>query len=270
MNQNFYKAFLAFFFVISIAPFINAQSQILSADSDEKKSIDYQIQLQSPQLAARGDVLLTFAELEAFLSTIPEERRGPFLADPERFTQALSNQLDVKHMAKDAIDNGLDRGVVVQARLLTAVWRELAQIFQEEYLADAELNDYSSRANELYLSNPDRYRRPQRLSFSHVLLSSEKYSEPLARQALAEELVSNLRAGAEFSRLAREHSDDQSVAANNGTIQNIPADRLDPEFREQVEKLDIGQIDIVQSSHGTHVVRLDARNEAGIPPFDEA
>ena len=229
----------------------------------------YAVEFESPVLASRDDVTVSFAELNAFLATMPEDRRAPFLADPERFTQAIGNLLNAKHRALDAISAGMDQDPEIQARLANAIWRELAKVFRERYPDDHERSVYTTRAEELYLRDPDQFKRAQSVSFSHVLLSAKEYPDEQARQTLAGRLLEELEGGAEFSEIAREHSNDPSVSTNDGAIESIAPNRLDPQFREQVQEMDVGETGIVESSFGTHIVRVDDRNDAGVAPFED-
>jgi len=240
-----------------------------NAENAGNTQIEYAVAFDSPALASRDDVTVSFAELNAFLATMPEDQRAPFLADPERFTQAIGNLLDAKHMALDAISAGMDQDPAVQARLANAVFRELSAVFRERYPDDQERNDYTARAEELYLRDPEQFKRSQSVSFSHVLLSTEEHADEQARRKLARRLLDELEGGAEFSELARAHSNDPSVSANGGTIEKVAPNRLDARFREQIQEMDIGETGIVESSFGTHVVQVDDRNDAGVAPFED-
>lgn len=268
MHFNPIKAVSTTLFVILSFAVGHAHSSAGPKNS-EKISVEYGVRVDSTELASRDDVTVTFAELDAFLATIPEDRRAAFLSDPERFTQALVNLLDIKHMAQAAVDADLDRDAVVQARLANAVWRELAEIFREQYPAEHLREDYTARAEELYLSEPDRFSRADRVSFSHVLLSFEEHPDEQARKAKAGDLLDELEAGADIFELAREYSNDPSVAVNDGTLENVALDRLDPQFGEPVADMAVGETAIVESGFGTHVVKLIDRKDAGRASFDE-
>ncbi len=102
---------------------------------------------------------------------------------------------------------------------------------------------------------------------SHVLVSTE-YVKVKARRigaeletrakAKAEKLLAEARAeGADFAALAKEHSEDELTRRNGGALPRHAA-RYGEAFQEGLEALKPGEVGLVQSKLGFHVLRLES------------
>jgi peptidyl-prolyl cis-trans isomerase SurA len=105
------------------------------------------------------------------------------------------------------------------------------------------------------------------LNLAHILVAlpeNAPEAQVNAQQAKARTLLARARAGEDFARLAREHSDAQGAAASGGAIGLRPADRLPPLFVEATRNLSEGAVsDIVRSAAGFHIVKLLEKRQGG-------
>ena len=126
-------------------------------------------------------------------------------------------------------------------------------------------------ALEWYEQNRDQFISPLQRRASHILLaaSPEGDAEVLAR---AEELLSRLSAGEDFSALAEEFSDDPGSASLGGDLGWNGRDVFVPEFDDALFNLEeAGQLSApVQTQFGYHIIRLDGMRGGDIAPFEEA
>jgi parvulin-like peptidyl-prolyl isomerase len=106
-------------------------------------------------------------------------------------------------------------------------------------ITDAEVAAY-------YADNPDQFVIDE-VSASHILVEDE---------ALAKELIAELKAGADFAELAKEHSIDGS-AADGGRLGTFGRGAMVPEFETAAFALQVGEIsDVVQSQFGYHIITV--------------
>lgn len=91
----------------------------------------------------------------------------------------------------------------------------------------------------------------------HILIrTNELTSNDDARNRLAQLLI-RLEGGDDFATLARAHSDDRGSAANGGELGWTSPGALVPQFEEQMNKLEPGQISQpFRSPFGWHIVQL--------------
>jgi peptidyl-prolyl cis-trans isomerase C len=227
-------------------------------------------------LAENAQVKLTRADFETDLLRIPPENRFEFAASPRRLTQMLNNLLADKTLAKEARDAGVDRDPEIARRLALEVDRFLAQAMLgkiEQNAAaefDAKEAEYLPAARETYLLNKDKYKVPEQVSASHILIDDKKRDEAAAL-ARAKEVRAELAAGGDFAKLAKKYSDDPTGKDNGGDVGWFPASgKMDPAFSEAAFALkNVGDLsEPVHSSFGWHIIRLDGRREARELPFE--
>ena len=102
----------------------------------------------------------------------------------------------------------------------------------------------------------------QEVRASHVLISTTENPEAEAKaRREAEELLREVRAGADFAEIAKKHSDDKASGAKGGDLGFFERGRMVPEFEEVAFSLDPGQIGhLVRSQLGFHIIKVtDAR-----------
>lgn len=105
----------------------------------------------------------------------------------------------------------------------------------------------------------------------HILIrTNELTSNTDARNRLAQLLI-RLEGGDDFATLARAHSDDRGSAANGGELGWTSPGALVPQFEEEMNKLEPGQISQpFRSSFGWHIVQLiDRRTHDDTEKFIE-
>jgi len=123
-----------------------------------------------------------------------------------------------------------------------------------------------------YEANTDRWRAPTLYEAAHILLPVRPGDQVglAAAQAQAEALLAEIRRSPRaFDTLARENSACSSREAGGRLGQLISGDTV-PEFEAAMDALDEGAICEVpaQTRYGLHIIRLDARAEGAVLPFD--
>jgi peptidyl-prolyl cis-trans isomerase C len=228
-------------------------------------------------LAENGSIKITRADYELELLRVPAEMRVEFAASPKRLTTLLNQLLVDKTLAQQARDAGLDRDPELAARLaheLNRFYAE-AEVLKIEQDAgayfDAHASDYLPKAREIYLLDKDKYRVPDQVSASHILIEAAKRGDAEAL-ALAKATRAKLEAGADFSTLAREVSDDPSAEGNGGSLGWFPASKMDPAFSKAAFELKkVGDLsEPVRTRFGYHIIRLDGRRSGEKQSFEQA
>jgi peptidyl-prolyl cis-trans isomerase D len=83
-------------------------------------------------------------------------------------------------------------------------------------------------------------------------------------------LLKQLKGGAKFEDLAKKYSEDPGSAKEGGSLGWIGKGRTVPEFEKAAFSLPKGQIsDLVKSSYGFHIIRVDDRQDAHMKTLDE-
>jgi len=121
-----------------------------------------------------------------------------------------------------------------------------------------------------YAARPDLFRAPALYEAAHILLPLSSPEGEAAVRAEAETIIAELRKHpARFAEIARQRSACPS-AANGGRLGQVTQGDTVPEFEAVLATMVEGTINPapVQSRYGLHVIRLDARAEGAVLPFE--
>lgn len=129
-----------------------------------------------------------------------------------------------------------------------------------------------------YRDHRDQYRVPEQVKVSHILIKTPlpgpdgKVDEKGVAEAQrrAEDLLKQVKGGGNFEELAKKYSEDPGSAKQGGSLGWIGRGQTVPEFEKTAFSLPKGQIsDLVKSSYGFHIIRVDEKQEAHVKPLDE-
>ena len=197
-----------------------------------------------------------------------------------KFDYAVLNQDDIKkslHPTTEELKSFYDShqknyaNSIPEKRKVQYAMIDLSKVENGVQVTHDELQSY-------YNQHRDQYRVPEQAKVSHILIKTPlpgpdgKVDEKGAAEAQrrAEDILKQLKAGAKFEDLAKKYSEDPGSAKEGGSLGWIGKGRTVPEFEKAAFSLPIGQIsDLVKSSYGFHIIRVDARQEAHMNTLEE-
>ena len=231
------------------------------------------IRCENPELifACKGNAILTQAALDGAFSRIPESDRLMFIRDGALVDKMISSLLQAELIALDAEQAGFAQRPEVEQRMLLAARAELASAWTEELAQQVPEADYAAMAYEDYLANPSKYSSEATVDFTHILIATRDRL-PSEAEEIALGVQSRVQEDpAQFDALVMEFSDDPGKAKNGGKYRNMKYSELVKPFAESVFSLQQpGEISgPVESEYGFHLIRLDARQDAVLLPYDE-
>jgi peptidyl-prolyl cis-trans isomerase D len=151
---------------------------------------------------------------------------------------------------------------IPEKRRLRFLLVDQTAIFDSLALTDDEVRQY-------YDASLSQYQTTGQVRASHILLRVEGDDDE-AVAARAAELAAEARGGADFAELARQHSQDETNAANGGDLGSVGRGRMVPEFENAAFALAEGEIsDPVRSPFGYHVIHVTEKQEEVTQPFAE-
>jgi peptidyl-prolyl cis-trans isomerase D len=124
----------------------------------------------------------------------------------------------------------------------------------------------------IYEANKDQYRVPERVQVRHILLkTTDKPAADIAKiQARAEDLLKQLKAGTDFSELAKKNSEDPGSAAKGGDLGWIVRGQTVPAFESAAFSLKPKELSgVIKTEYGFHILQVLAKEDAHTKPFDE-
>ena len=187
--------------------------------------------------------------------------------------EAKLKQIRGQFPTQEAYDKALkDRGMTADTlRRDATVDLSVNKLIEVEVSTLPGPSDADAKA--FYDKNPDQFKQPEQVRASHVLIRVDQNATPEVKKKARAEIDSVLKqakAGADFAKLAQQHSQDGS-AAQGGDLNYFNKGMMVPEFDKAAFALQPGQLsDVVTTQFGYHVIKVTDRRPERFVPFEEA
>jgi peptidyl-prolyl cis-trans isomerase D len=159
------------------------------------------------------------------------------------------------------------------ARYQTPETKNLAVLIADPAKMEQAATPTDPDLRRMYSQNLDSFRTPERVKVRHILLKTEgkPASEEPAIRAKAEDLLKQIRGGADFAALAKKNSEDTASAANGGAMPDwVTRGQTVPEFEKAAFSLKPGETsDLVKTQYGYHIIQVLQHEDARLQPFEE-
>ncbi len=173
----------------------------------------------------KADITISDEETDAEMANFIEEMGGE---------EAFDSALEMKDMKKEDF-----KKEIVQYLSIRKLMEPLVEVTDEEIQAYFE-------------ENKDLYHQEEQVEARHILVEDE---------ALANDLLKQLKDGADFAELAKEHSTD-GTAPMGGDLGFFPRGKMVPEFDEKVFSMNVGDVsDLVKTNYGYHIIEVLDKKE---------
>ncbi|GEC56166.1 peptidyl-prolyl cis-trans isomerase C [Bradyrhizobium japonicum] len=124
-----------------------------------------------------------------------------------------------------------------------------------------------------YEQNQRRFRSGDLYEAAHILIATPRNDAAArsgARETAEKVLSSVLEDPALFDQLARTRSDCRTSAENGGHLGQLTRGQTIEEFEVALARMDEGELAIVETRYGFHIVRLDRHAPGQVLPFELA
>ena len=129
------------------------------------------------------------------------------------------------------------------------------------------------QAKTFYESNIKEFEQPQTVKASHILFMVDPDASAdvvKQKEEAAAKAAERAAAGEDFTKLAKELSEEPGASESGGDLGFFPKDRMVPEFAEVAFAQKVGDISKpVKTQFGWHVIKVTDKKEAGTVPFDQ-
>ncbi|HWA96445.1 MAG TPA: peptidyl-prolyl cis-trans isomerase [Terracidiphilus sp.] len=125
---------------------------------------------------------------------------------------------------------------------------------------------------QYYNSHKSEYQVPEQARSRHILISVKEGADAkadAAAKAKAEDVLKQLEAGGSWKDLAKKYSDDPGSKDAGGELGFAQRGRMVPAFDAAIFSQKIGDIKIVKSQFGYHVVQVEERQAAHTQELNE-
>jgi peptidyl-prolyl cis-trans isomerase SurA len=144
-------------------------------------------------------------------------------------------------------------------------------VLQQEVDRRVYLSPSADEVKKYFDAHPDKFRKPETIKLSEIYLSTSGKDEAAVR-ARAVELVTQLRAGAEFGAVAaanseREKNGERTAPKDKGSVGEFDVPTLREDLMAALKDLKAGGVtDPIRTNEGYQILRVDARIPAGATP----
>lgn len=147
--------------------------------------------------------------------------------------------------------------------------RKVRMLLLDRDQAFARTTVTPTEVQQYYNGNITQYQTPEQVRASHILLNTAGKDEAAVRKQ-AEDILQQVKAGADFAGLAKKFSEDDGSKANGGDLDYFSRGRMVPEFEAAAFALEVGQVsDIVKSQFGFHIIKVVDKKPAVTRTLDE-
>jgi peptidyl-prolyl cis-trans isomerase D len=156
------------------------------------------------------------------------------------------------------------RYTVPERKSMAILLADQAKIEQTVNPADADLH-------RMYSQNQSDFRVPETVKVRHILLKTQgkpPADEPKIK-AQADDILKQVRSGANFADLVKKYSEDTASIPNGGEYSVMRNGQTVPEFENAAFTLKPGQSDVIKTTYGYHVIQVMQHDPARLRPFEE-
>src|SRR5579863_3177514 len=150
--------------------------------------------------------------------------------------------------------------------------RSVQLIVADQVKVGQSIQVSDTQVQSFYNSHKDQFCTKERVKARHILVSilNKPAAEVPKLKAKAEDLLKQIKAGADFAKMAQENSDDKSNASKGGDLGWVMRGQMVPEFEKATFALKTNQIsDVVTTNYGFHIVQVLEKEDAHLRPLDE-
>ncbi len=206
-------------------------------------------------------VVVTPAEVhEEFVKRNAKAKIEYVVFDPSQFLKSV----EVTPAALDAFfKKNPERYKAPAERRVRYVLVDPDRVRSEVKIDEAALRQYYGR----HLSD---YRVPDRVKVAHILFKTtgKNPAEVSTIEKTAQDVLAQVKSGADFAALAKQHSEDTS-AQSGGEIGWIVRKQTVQEFEDAAFSMKPGEVRLVKTIYGVHIIKVEDKQNAHLQSFDE-
>ncbi len=222
------------------------------------------------------------------------EERGIKVAskDVDAALKKVMDQMGGKDQLMEVLkNNGVSAGEFRKDLQNQVKMQKLAESVEKIEITDKDCEAY-------YKKNQAKFKNPDQVRASHILISANAYqmqedlkakaekskkelseeeiktkveAQMAEKKELAEKLAKELKADkSKFAQYAKKYSDDEGSAKQGGDLGFFAKEQMVPEFSTAAFEAKPDSVsDIVKSQYGYHIIYVTDRKAAGIEPYEK-
>jgi len=205
-------------------------------------------------LASFGGQTITLGEFNQLWEEVPEEYK--LQLDK---SMVLDQVISEKLLIQEAKNMGLEKDNDVLEQIKKMTEQILVQVLIEREILDkVDVND--EEVSEYYEENKVSFTEKEQIHLYNILLESEEE---------AQDILEQLKAGGDFSEIAKEKSTGPS-AAQGGDLGYLTKGTIIPEIEEVVFALEVEELsEVVKTDFGFHILKITEKKPETVKALEE-
>jgi peptidyl-prolyl cis-trans isomerase C len=177
-----------------------------------------------------------------------------------------------RFQSKDAMDQALKSANMDEAglRLLLKKRYVVNNLLEKQVVSTITVTD--EEISIFYERNKDKFKRPESVRASHILIDTKPTDTPEVKQKAKEKaqgLLKQLKEGKDFAELAQTESACPSKA-QGGDLNFFGKGQMVPEFENAAFALKPGEMsDVVETQFGYHIIKVTEKKPEETVPLEE-
>lgn len=194
------------------------------------------------------------------LLQIQEGKKLGFIVDEEAIDAAMADISHKNGLAEGQLEIMLEREGRTLKSYRDHIRDQILVTKISRFEIGSRINISQKEIIRFYRQNQKEFWEDGKVRARHILFivdpdSSENNINEKLR--LAKAVLDKIRKGGDFSKLAREYSEDVS-ASNGGDLGIVGRGKMVPEFEDTIFNLKSGEVsDIVRTEYGYHIIKVD-------------
>ena len=235
-------------------------------------------QSESKTVASVNGQTITAAMLDRMWDRIGSQTRAQYEKAGGK-AAFLNNYINKVLIVQEAMKSGFDRKPEVQIDVNAAREAAIFDDYARDMIGGQLVKPAEDRA--YYDEHKQDFAVPEKLHIRHIIVTEASNgprakSKDEAQQILAS-ILEQLRGPGmtgqtlvnKFAQLAHQYSED-GAAQSGGDLGFVEKGRLDPTFETAAWSLPVGKPSgIVKSQYGYHIILVEAKQDAGVMPFEQ-
>lgn len=143
------------------------------------------------------------------------------------------------------------------------------EVFQRDVDSKVYLGWSAKEVKDYYEAHRDKFTKPETVVLSEIFLGFAGRDMATVR-AKADALITQIRGGADFPKLAAENSDRQNAAQTKGSVGSFSSKDLNQTVADAIKNVKVGDVAKIENEEGISIIRVDSRaNASSESVFDE-
>ena len=206
---------------------------------------------------------LLASEVKKYKDQVEERQIDDYISDFERSNGLTDQQLRAQLQTQGHTYEEFRKHARLELQKMIMIQKEVRQRVN---ISPDEVKAYYDAHPEEFSVGKENFRVAQILV---ALPPNPTPDQVAAARTKADSIHKQLLDGADFGKLARQYSDDDSKSQGGELGDFSRGDMIDP-IQNAVDHMKVGDIsEPIHTEHGFHIIKLEAHDQAGFKPFSE-